>query len=530
MLKYLKQSLTFEKSSPSYINIDPFNKLMNLQQGKNYNDFKTKQTEDNKKMRVRLNLIEGLENNEGIQGMPTMDSKTDVNYDEPLNKIIESEITELKLLEDKFKQSLSAYSSKYKDYMEDILKYTKSQHLQYTNKNIITPSGKNYYVTNYGAARLYDDKSLGKKHKSCNVPTENVSSDNIPSLGLTMGEPMKPYEPCGYEGRNVRISSDEPLMNLCSLPGTKTAQSSYYDKKNSYPASNAIDGNPKTFTHTGRGVEQWLEITLPAVKFINKVTIQNRLDCCRYRFKKVMIRIYDRSYNNVKFEKMITSADPSKQIYFYIENINVVGNLIRLIQYTDDIADNNLSVGEVQVFGHDIVNKENSKKGKKGYVDMNGMLHPYPNNDMTNTTGTCSDNITDIDELTWDRFNLSDDMHPGSLCNLGSVDVEKKAELVKLNDDLIKQSENIYSKIALLRGSMNNISNLDNIKQQELNTHIQTFEHLFKEYNTINKNKDTLEVMVSDNSMTTKSNMYQYIMWISFTIIIMLIAFRHMRR
>jgi len=46
-----------------------------------------------------------------------------------------------------------------------------------------------------------------------------------------MGEPMKPYEPCGYEGRNVRISSDEPLMNLCSLPGTKTAQSSYYDKK-----------------------------------------------------------------------------------------------------------------------------------------------------------------------------------------------------------------------------------------------------------------------------------------------------------
>ena len=105
MLKYLKQSLTFEKSSPSYINIDPFNKLMNLQQGKNYNDFKTKQTEDNKKMRVRLNLIEGLENNEGIQGMPTMDSKTDVNYDEPLNKIIESEITELKLLEDKFKQS-----------------------------------------------------------------------------------------------------------------------------------------------------------------------------------------------------------------------------------------------------------------------------------------------------------------------------------------------------------------------------------------------------------------------------------------
>lgn len=518
MLKYLKKSLTFEKSVPSNIDITPLNNFINLQQGKDYNQFKLKQIENNKRMRKRLNLIEGLENNTETQELD--------DYEKPLNERIDTQIAELKLLEDKFKQSLTEYSTKYKGYIEDILKYTKDEHLKYTNKNIITPAGKKYYVSNHGHARLYDDKSWAKKDNSCNVSTMNVSSDNIPSLGLTMGRPMKPQEPCGYEGMNVQISDKEHLINLSLLPGTTASQSSNYNEKNSFPASNAIDGNPKTFNHTGRGVGQWLEIKLPEEKFITNITIQNRLQCCRYRFKKVELIIYDNN-RDIKFKQMIHSTDPNNQIYFYIKNINVIGKFVRLVQYTDDVADNQLHIGEIQIFGQE---KTTEKNGLKGYVDINGMLHPYPNNDMTNTTGTCSDNIVNIDDITWGCFTMSDDMTPTTLCSLGSIDVEKKAELVKLNNDLIKQSENIYSKIGLLKDTIGNIRDLDNKKNEELNEYMKSFEHLFKEYNSFNKNKDTLEVMINDNSMTTESNLYYYILWVLITIILMIATFRYIKK
>lgn len=523
MLKYLKQSITYEKSTPVNYdeNNDPTKDFFNLEQGKQFNRGKVTHNNDTKNMRVRMNLIEGFENNEDDN------TRNYDDFDAPLKTKIEHDISEIKTLEDKFKQSLTEYSTLYKSYMEEMLKSSNRDKLKYNNRNIITPSGIKYYVNSYGIASEYNNKTWSNKHTTCDIPSITVESDNLPSLGLFMGKPMTENKPCGFEGKNVQIQKNIDVKeNLCAIPGTVASQSTNYNAKNSFPASNAIDGDFNNFSHTSRGVGNWLQIKFPKEYFITNIVIHNRLSCCRYRFSKVKLQVYD-SNQNIKFEKMIISDNPDTQILFTVDNIDVKGRSVRLIQYTDNVDDNQLSVGEIQVYG---TSKEITNNGSIGFVDDKGVLHPYPNNDMTNKTGTCNEYIEDIDDKTWSKFTKGDDMTPMSLCSLGSFsDVSKKAQLVKLNNDLIEQSQSIYSKIQGLQTVISRVKNLESNKVKEVNEQLNTFQTLYDQYNKINKNQDTLDAMVNDNSELTTSDMYYYILWSIIAVIMMIMAVRQMK-
>lgn len=517
MLKYLKKSLMFEKSSPHEINTQPLEHFLNTKQHKNYSEHK-KQLQKN----TNYKMIEGLD-----------------NFSQPLDKEIQSTMAELQKMESDFKQTLSDYSTKYKTYMEEVLQFTQREHSKYKNSIILTPEGTGhtnnqhmYYVNNYGVAREIPDLKIdnGKwnnisSQESCNRMLNNivnVPSGNLQSLELEPGTNLKSTEPCGFEGKNIKVGDKGVLKNLCSIPGTKASQSSNYDAVR-FPASNAIDGNPETFNHTLTGVGQWWEVQLKGTYSINKITIQNRLDCCRYRLQKANVSIYNG--NSQVYSKQI-NAISKEQIYFYIQNINVVGDRVRVTQLTDNVPDNNLHMGEVQVWGTEEVNVSN---GNVGYVDKNNILHRYPNGNTNNTTGTCPSIVETVTQEIWDSFQQGDEMTKTTLCDLGTVDEERRSELEQLNNQLIEQSKNIYSKIEQARNQINSVDNMERNKEIELNTQIGSFKSLFDEYNKFHKHHDTLKAMMDDNIMMTESNFYSYILWTTIAIVLIMITIRHLR-
>lgn len=75
-----------------------------------------------------------------------------------------------------------------------------------------------------------------------------------------------------------------------------------------YPARNAIDGNPGSFTHTdgGAAVHQ-LTLKLKNAQVVTKVEVLNRADCCQSRLAGAVIRLKD-SNGAVLKQQVLTNA------------------------------------------------------------------------------------------------------------------------------------------------------------------------------------------------------------------------------
>ena len=74
------------------------------------------------------------------------------------------------------------------------------------------------------------------------------------------------------------------------------AQSSEYG---GYPAANAVDGDPGSFTHTADMANSYWIADLQASKPIDRVEIVNRLDCCDNRLSGLVLRILDAASKSV---------------------------------------------------------------------------------------------------------------------------------------------------------------------------------------------------------------------------------------
>lgn len=74
------------------------------------------------------------------------------------------------------------------------------------------------------------------------------------------------------------------------------SQSSDYDAP--YPAANALDGNPATFTHTLNFTNSYWMADLGAAYPIGRVEIVNRDSCCDARFGGLVLRIFDGASNS----------------------------------------------------------------------------------------------------------------------------------------------------------------------------------------------------------------------------------------
>lgn len=219
--------------SSKYLNKNIYNYLKNSKnQGLEYLLLKDKIKTINSK---NLDLIENFTSN--------ISSSNDITelenaLNQP-NQFLQSEMNELKDLEQQFMKVLSSYSQEYKSYMENIQQFLNNETSQYIGKNVRDTNGAIYYINNFGIARHYSrDAWFKNAHPTCKKnDTDYIQLNyalNSQNSKFTIGEPMKSNQPCGFEGKNV----------------------SYQD--NQYETYNWSDEDKQYFKENGSGVQQQL--------------------------------------------------------------------------------------------------------------------------------------------------------------------------------------------------------------------------------------------------------------------------------
>lgn len=106
--------------------------------------------------------------------------------------------------------------------------------------------------------------------------------------------------PPGTTGRSVKIGLEGGATNgggnyyvsLAEVRVISTVVSQSTTLSGSYPASNALDGNAATFTHTDATTpNNWWLYDMGVTKNIDKVEVVNRADCCNARLTGLVLRI-----------------------------------------------------------------------------------------------------------------------------------------------------------------------------------------------------------------------------------------------
>jgi len=88
----------------------------------------------------------------------------------------------------------------------------------------------------------------------------------------------------------------EPVGAATNTDTVKVWQSSEYG---GYPADNAMDGDPDSFTHTANVPDGYWTADLGRVVTIDRVEIMNRSSCCDKRLSGLVLRILDGNSNSV---------------------------------------------------------------------------------------------------------------------------------------------------------------------------------------------------------------------------------------
>lgn len=481
-----------------------------LKQGKQYLNEKQVIAEDIKKKSL---LMENFEPSRELWRENTTPGNN------TLENLANKQMKELKDLENAFQKELTNYTTLSQVIYQDEISFLNREANKYIGKNIgLNNNNEIYYVNAFGEARKYPNKEIWEaKGFGCPSDIINVGNMTIPELGLKNADNMYKGEPCGYEGKIVQVGSEtSSKINLCRLGNAIATQSSRYSETQ-YAAQNAIDGDMNTFNHTKFGVGEWWQVVLGQLSFIDNIVIINRRDCCQNRFSRVKLDIYDENGNSTFNTTIVRTSDGQQE--FNIP-VNKQGKTIRLTQ-----MDNNpLHMGEVEVYGTYQMSEQN---GKIGYITGNGLLRQYPNNNTTNNTGTCP-NMTPI-EITndvWNSIKKGPNMTPETICEFGNIDIDKKAQLEKINNNLMNIAENIYKKIEEANNTIQGLREQENYESEYIDSQLSRFKRLFEEYNDINRKKPTLNAMLEDFHLSQNSGYTKYIGLTLVTIIIMLFTYK----
>lgn len=154
----------------------------------------------------------------------------------------------------------------------------------------------------------------------------------------------------------------EDATNI-AFDGTATQSSEF--SVGPRPASNAIDGNKSTFTHTEVGqTPSWWQLEWPTEKSIQMVRLFNRTDCCGARFSDLRVEIFDAG-GSLTFQSEVLNRDnllgaPASLTIDVIAETGgaVTGRVLRVTRTRSTVisADNDatlLSLAEVEVIGCD---------------------------------------------------------------------------------------------------------------------------------------------------------------------------------
>ena len=135
-------------------------------------------------------------------------------------------------------------------------------------------------------------------------------------------------------------------------PPTNTVrayQSSDYSA--AYPAANALDGDPNSFSHTANNPNSYWLVDLGTTNRIDRVELVNRADCCDKRLSGLVLRILDANSNTVA---SATVPDPGLGgVWPFIAPSGTAGRYVRVgLENGQKNADANyyVTLAEVRVF------------------------------------------------------------------------------------------------------------------------------------------------------------------------------------
>lgn len=436
----------------------------------------------------------------------------------PLDIETKRELDILTNLENKFNDTLTKYSSLANTVYQDEIRFLNKEMNKYVGKNIQLQSGDKFYVNHFGEAQQYTGDNWNNRGENCPDDIMNVNK-SLQDLGLTKGNDMYHKQPCGYDGKIVKIGHvASSKVNLCRLGNAVASQSSNYSSSK-FLAANTIDGNLNTFASTKKNTNSYWMVTLGQNSYINNIIVQNRRDCCQDRLSNFDVVIKDDKGNTVYSTNVKRTQE--KQLTFNINNINKTGRTVTIVQLDDQY----LHMAEVEVYG----TFEEPGNGDVGYVTSTGLLREYPNKNTTNNTGSCPDmSPIPISKSVWDSFKKGGNMDVDTLCEVGLVDQGKKEELRKVNQELIDIANQIYAQIETSQKVISKIHSKIGDENTILDKHLSRVKKLFDKYNDTKKDEPTLNALLDDNRLMDSTNYTNYVLYAIFSIVILLAAHKIM--
>lgn len=156
------------------------------------------------------------------------------------------------------------------------------------------------------------------------TPGTQISSNTTPPVNTPMvkvievtkdstGKPLIKPDDYTFQIGEIKAYSDKKLLTAEDYESAKYTKSGDKGLSLKYPATNAIDGSLKTFSHTnGKDPIHQLTLTLKEPQFIHKVEVLNRSDCCQERLAGVIVKLKDES--GIVLKQSVLTADRTQII------------------------------------------------------------------------------------------------------------------------------------------------------------------------------------------------------------------------
>jgi hypothetical protein len=365
-------------------------------------------------------------------------------------------------LENKYQKILSEYSRMHNIYMNDVMDFLKSEKNKYINKIIELPNGNKYYVNNSAIAREIND--VNNLNNTCgNIKNIiKVDTNNLSSLELKVGEKLRSNEICKLDGKNIKVSEyakDSDYMGCFTdkpsraLSKKLNGEYSFYDCE-----QEAMKGGYKYFS---------LQDT--------------------------------NAYDNKKAQCFLGNTEDYKK---YGSNTNCV-----------KMTSGEMGGGSWANSVYE-TKKKNKDGNKIGYINQDGILREYPNNEIKNNTGTCPSSFEMVEQSVWESFEKGKEMQIDSLCNLGNIDSDMKMNLNKMNNELIEISSEIERRINNNNSKINKLNSEVSEKRDNVKSDIININNMFKKHKNMQKDEMSINAIFKDQLLRDKSTNIEYTFWL----------------
>lgn len=105
-------------------------------------------------------------------------------------------------------------------------------------------------------------------------------------------------------------------------------------------------------------------------------------------------------------------------------------------------------------------------------------------------------------------------------------DSEERAELVKVNKELMDVANTIYGKIENMQKTIDELKQQKGIHSETIDNHMSNFQGLINRYNELNENEDSLDAIIEDAKIIEESNNINNVLYGISTIILLIVAYR----